>query len=178
MNSLRSAGYFETYLVELRAHTQGLPDAEQRLLHCMAGEWLPLSLAQLHYETCDRLSLSEATVLKLAQQGDGAEVRRTWLAQLIGNAKHASASPWTVLQLLQKLWERGSDGGAVAAYRVSPNEALVQYAGCNLFEIRYFRDVVRALLCLLCGHVCEDLVVVAPARMQQGSATYRLRWRA
>ncbi|HEX6245251.1 MAG TPA: hypothetical protein VFZ61_30220 [Polyangiales bacterium] len=61
-------------------------------------------------------------------------------------------------------------------FRLGEREAVVHYVGCALFDIRHFRHAVRAVLCVLGGHVCEELQVVPLPQERPGSSAFHLRW--
>lgn len=176
--SLRSSHHFDAYLQALRGLDRSIATvAEQRLLNCVAGEWLPMSIARAHYDACNALSLSESELLRMAVEGDGGQVRRAWHAQFIGAAERPDATPWNILPQLQKLWLRTANGGAAAVYRRGQNRATVEYVGCELFDVRHFRLAVRAVLFVLTEHFCEDFQISTEPQQHPGSACFQLRWR-
>ncbi|WP_394846861.1 hypothetical protein LZC95_05270 [Pendulispora brunnea] len=61
-------------------------------------------------------------------------------------SKRFTFSPWPVLGQLPHLWRRYFVGGGVAIYQEGPKDARVEYVGCTLATIPYFR---RAFLLLV-----------------------------
>ena len=168
LTGLRANGHFDAYLRALRAH-------RTELLSCVAGSWLPLHVVRAHYEACQTLGLSEQDVLSMAL-GEGGDVRRTWHASVIGAAKREDATPWAVFVNLHKLWLRGANGGACAVYRSGDHQARIEYVGCELFDIPYFRHAVRAVLVIFAGHVCPELRAMTLPQQEPGQISYQLRW--
>jgi hypothetical protein len=165
---LRLHGYFDRY-------REGLAEYESEILSCVAGSWLTIKVARAHYEACQSLGLRQEDVLEMAA-GEAGSVRRTWHASMIGMAQREDATPWTVLSTLHKVWLRGADGGAVAVWRCGERQARVEYVGCELFDIAYFRHAVRAVLFIFAQHVCGGLQVTASAQQEPGQVCYQLRW--
>lgn len=178
LESLRSLGHFDRYHAALRAieARRGIA-CEQELLSCVAGQWLTMAIARAHYEACDTLGLDERAQLHMAIEGDGGQVRRAWHAQIVNAAQKESASPWNILPQLPKLWLRSADGGAAAVYRQGDNQAVVEYVGCELFDVRYYRGAVRAVLYILSDHMCEELTVTTLPQAEPGQTAFQLRWR-
>lgn len=168
LTGLRSNGHFEAYSRALRSY-------RTELLSCVAGSWLPMHVVRAHYEACQTLGFSEQDALSMAV-GEGGEVRRTWHASVIGAAKRDDATPWAVFANLHKLWLRGANGGACAVYRAGDHQARIEYVGCELFDIPYFRHAVRAVLVIFAGHVCPELRIVTLPQQEPGEISYQLRW--
>lgn len=167
---LRANGYLEQYRAALPPHAA-------ELLSCVAGSWLPVQLVREHYLTCQTLGLDQDDLLRMALS-EGGNVRRTWHANVIGAAQRATSSPWEVLSQLHKLWLRGANGGAVAVYRAAEGRARVHYVGCELFDISYFRNAVRAVLTILADHVCADVNITTLPQQEPGETSFLLQWSA
>jgi hypothetical protein len=109
----------------------------------------------------------------------GGSVRRAWHAALISAAERPGTSIWTILVQLHKLWLRSANGGAVSVIQTGPSSADLEYVGCELFDIGYFRLAVRSVLLLLGEHLCNEVSVdVLPRPGAQGRATFRMKWRS
>jgi hypothetical protein len=167
LQGLRQRGHFEHYVSLLSGH-------QDEILNAVAAAWVPVAIAQVHYETCERLGLPPGEVEAMAR--DSGAIRRQWYATIIASAYRDDTTIWTILAQLQKLWLRSANGGAVAVYRLGPKRARVEYARCALLEIAYFREALRVVLLLLGEHICDGMTIVqAPTRLPEGAA-YAMQW--
>ncbi len=146
------------------------------LVYCVPGSWLSAALVMRHYEACDRLALSTATLLEV-----GSEVtRRIHGPALALGRSVASASgvtPWTILGRLDKLWGRVTKGGAVVVARLGPKEARVEVIGLPVARLRYNRiataGIVRGVVQLFCR---STWVHELPAICTSTTLGYNLQW--
>jgi hypothetical protein len=166
--ALRHGGHFEKYCELLGAH-------REQLLSCVAGTWLPIEVASDHYRACDALELTPERHLAMTM-GPGGQVRRSWYAPLIATAEQTDATPWSILPLLHRMWLRSADGGAAAVYRLGPNKARVEYVGCELFAIPYFRQATRTILLVLMGRMCKKPTVRTLVPPSSADAEYLIGW--
>jgi hypothetical protein len=168
LEGLRCNGHFERYLQALEAH-------HDEILTCVAGSWLSIAVVRSHYEACERLALSPEELETMARSGGS--VRRAWHAALIAATERPGSSIWTILPQLHKLWLRSANGGAAAVVQTGSHAAEVEYVGCELFDIAYFREAVRAVLLLLGEHMCNEISVDSlPSK--EGQAAFRMKWRS
>jgi hypothetical protein len=145
--SLRNGGYYDRYLTGLGPH-------REEIVGCLAGTWLSIDLVREHYEACEALGLTDAQYAAMTE-GDGGRTRNAWLSKIVAIAAHAGATPWTVLPFLRRVWHRSADGGRVDIERCGPTQARVDYSGCALFEIAYFRRAVGLRIRALAGRVAS-----------------------
>jgi hypothetical protein len=169
LESLRTAGLLERYLAALddRHH--------EEILSCVAGAWLPMALVRAHYLACDTLAISNLEMAAM-KRGPGGHVRRAWFTNYIAAADKAKDSPWTILSQLDRTWHRGADGGAVGVFRLGPKQGRIEYVGCELFDIAYFRQSVRAVLHVLVGRFATAPVVRILPHTASGEGHYHLQW--
>jgi hypothetical protein len=146
-----------------------------RILSCVAGEWLPMAVVSAHYRACDALGLSNLEMNAMSR-GPGSHVRSAWFSNYIAAAEKAKDSPWTILSQLDRTWHRGADGGAVGVFRLGPKQGRAEYVGCELFDIPYFRQSVRAVLHVLVGRFGTAPVVRLLPHSASGEAHYHLQW--
>ena len=170
LQTLRELGHFARYERHLPAVHR---DA---VLLAVAGVWLPMPVARAHYEACQALGLDEGAVLAMGLRS-GERAQGTVLKTAVRMARGVGASPWTVFPQLNRLWERGADGGAAAVYEVGPKEAVVHTVGCELFDVPYFRlafaGVMRGVVQLFSSRAyLHD--VTAPA--WRGECALRVQW--
>ena len=144
LQSLKTRGHLARY-------TELLP-AEQRdtILHCIAGQWFPISIGFAHYETCDRLGLS------LEEQREiGSDVSRriheSFLSFVVQMAKGVGVTPWTVLVRGNQLWGRILRGGGLQVTKLGPKDAHIELAGLPLLQIPYFRTAAQGIYQLAIG---------------------------
>jgi hypothetical protein len=170
LQTLKERGHYARYEQLLaREHRDAV-------LLSVAGVWLPMAVAVAHYTACDELGLPGAEVLAMgaraSERAQGAVLDTA--ARL---ARGAGVSPWTIFPHMQRLWERGADGGAAAAYKVGPKEAVVHTVGCALFDVPYFRlafaGVVLGVVRLFCEQAyVHDVTGAAPSH----ECALRFQW--
>jgi hypothetical protein len=135
---LRKEGHYERYLSIVSEH-------RNEILSCVAGAWLHVSVARTHYEACDALNLSLGEQVALGRAA--AEQSRTgWISQALRVIRAAGATPWSLVGYLDRMWQRGMNGGAVAVFGTGPKEARLEFIGCELFEIPYFCRAYRGVI--------------------------------
>jgi hypothetical protein len=169
LGALKTQRYYDRYLEALpRAH-------HEDIFSLVAGIWVPISLARVHYEACDRLKLSVSEQIALGRAvGDRAQ--GTILSTGVRMAKAAGVTPWTVIPQYPRFWQRGVEGGALAVYKLGPKEARIEIVGCELFSIGYFRAAFRGVLQGMADLFCRtSFIHDVPTRVAD-DATYRFQW--
>ena len=147
LQSLKARGHFTQYERLLPAgHASAI-------LTCVAGVWLPNAVARAHYETCGMLGLPRQEQFEMGLTvGDRAQ--GTVLQTAVRVANEAGVDPWSIFARVQRLWERGADGGAAAVYKAGPKEAILEVVGDELFDVPYFRNafggVMQGIVRLFC----------------------------
>jgi len=152
LESLKAAGLGEAYAAV------SPPEVQSAIASAVAGMWLPIELAIVHYEACDSLGLSSDSAAQLGR----ATFDRTkgmLLGAATGMARSAGVNPWTLIPYLQRFWLRGYDGGGVRAIKKGPKEVEVHIAGCPVLATRYYRGALRGLFSVLLELVCEKAYV-------------------
>lgn len=165
LEALRASEHWEDYLASLREH-------RDEVLAAIAGAWLPMDVAGAHYRACEALGLSSAQVAAMVSRGD---IRKAWYAPYIDLAKRAG-SPWEILLLLDRMWRRSVDGGAVSIVRLGDAQARIDFRGCELFDIAYFREGVRTVLTALLAHACELPEVRILPQAESGEGCFVAQW--
>lgn len=139
----------------LERYTELLPVAHhQTILHCIAGQWFPLSIAFAHYRACDQLGLT------LEQQKDiGSDVSRriheTFLGVVVQMAKGVGVTPWTVLSRGNQLFSRIARGGGLQVTKLGPKDAQIEIARLPLLEVPYFRTACQGIYQVAIGMFAE-----------------------
>lgn len=166
LGGLRGSGHWDRYVASLSEH-------REEILSAVAGAWLPMQVACAHYRACDGLGLSTGEVI--AMVGGTGDIRRAWYAPYIALAKRAD-SPWEVLYLLDRMWSRSVNGGGVSIVRVRDEQARIDYTGCELFDVAYFREAVRTVLLALLAHVCERPVMRVLPQTEPATGHFIATW--
>lgn len=139
LRALRSRGRYEEYLARLPPHHRELVQT------AIAGLWLPIDVAVVHYEACQSLGFTPSEQFDI-----GREVTRfalnTSYSVALRMAREAGVTPWSCFALQGKLWEQVWSGGAVGVFKVGPKEARVELHGWPCAKVPYCRNALRGLL--------------------------------
>jgi hypothetical protein len=170
IQSLKERGHFESYRALLpKEHAE-------EILMAVAGLWMPMHIASVHYGACDALQLPRAELVELGR-ASGQRAQGTVLKTAAALAKGGGATPWSAFANMQRLWDRGADGGGVAVYKVGPKEAVTETVGCELLDIPYFRTAY-ATICISVAEMFSPKVYVhdlGPSNASS-SCTLRFQW--
>lgn len=132
LQSLRTRGLLERY-------TALLPVAHRdSILHCIAGQWIPLELGRLHYSTCDALGLSESTQRQIGMDVS-LRIHETFLGVIVRMAKGVGVTPWAALAKANQTHARVVRGGGIQVTKLGPKDAIIEIAQLPLLEIPYVR---------------------------------------
>lgn len=169
IESLRLRGWFDDYLRALD------PAHRDTLVNAVAATWLPLEAAKAHYAACDSLPL---TPDQQAQAGRGTfdGSRGTLMGTAIGLARGAGVTPWEVMPQLQRIWDRGCDGGGILVVRAGPKDAHVDIVQCPLLASPYMRHGMRGLTAAIVEMFCTRAYVTERRPGSGAAAHYRVQW--
>jgi hypothetical protein len=139
LRSVRDRNLFEKYLSILpRQH-------HDAILAAVAGTWLPIAVAEAHYQTCDALGFSVQEQVQIGLEV-AQRIQGTFLGTMVKLAKGGGATPWHALEHYQKLWDRlMAGGGGVQLARLGPKEGKIRIVGLSLSRIPYFRVAFRGI---------------------------------
>jgi hypothetical protein len=168
LQTLRERGHFEQYRRLLSAH-------HDIILTALAGSWLPMEVAKAHYDACNRLGLSVDEQLTMGMNV-GNRAQGTVLSSAVKAARGAGVTPWTIVPQFHRLYQRGVNGGAAAAFKVGPKEARAEFIGCELFDIDYFRHAFRGVLLNVGQLFTEKQYIHDMPRRRRGEAIFKLQW--
>ncbi|MGO9000310.1 MAG: hypothetical protein ACLQVI_43850 [Polyangiaceae bacterium] len=168
LQTLRERGHFESYRRQLTAH-------HDEILSALAGSWLPIAIARSHYEACDRLGLDIEEQLTMGRKV-GNRAQGTILSSAVRAARGVGVTPWTIIPQFDRLYRRGANGGAAAVFKLGPKEARVEFVGCELFDIDYFRNAFRGVLLNVGSLFCERQYIHDVPRRRRGEAIFKLQW--
>jgi hypothetical protein len=91
-------------------------------------------------------------------------------------AKGAGVTPWTLLGQLDRLFRRGFEGAAVAAYRVGPKEARADAVALPLLRIPYFRRGLGVVLETMVSLFCRRAYITDLDPRVSDEVRYRVQW--
>ncbi len=140
LTTLRELGYFERYRALLPAAYH------EAILFTIAPEWLPISIGEAHYGTCDALGLSDA---ELERIGELVSVRimGTFLGTVLrASGRNVGTSPLIPLAKYDVLWGRLMQGGSCSVEKTGPKDVVIRSNGASLFETRYFRVAYNGVI--------------------------------
>jgi len=170
IRSLREHGYYDAYLKELP------PPLHATMASLVAGVWIPVSVAIAHYEACDRLGIAYVDQLVLGREAS-TRAQSTVLSTALRLTKQAGVTPWTVIAQIQRLWDRMFRGGGVAAWKLGPKEARVEFVGCPIARVPYFRVGLQGVLLGVGEMFCERMYLQEiPALCTRSTLAFRGAW--
>ena len=141
----------------------------------MAGAWIPIHVARVHYEACDALDLTITEQVAMGRNvGDRAQ--GTLLSTAVKAARGAGITPWTIVPQFDRLYRRGCNGGAAAVFKLGPKEARAEFVGCELFDVDYFRHAFRGVLLNVGALFCAKQYIHDMPRRRRGEAIFQLQW--
>jgi hypothetical protein len=168
IQALRTRGMFDAYF-------KLLPDQHHdNILSMVAGVWIPIELAKVHYETLDRLIPSEVEQLEMGR--DVADrIHRTILATVAKAATGAGVTPWMGLSAFPKLWERTFEGGGVEVHKLGPKDARIDLVKLALLDVPYFHRAFRGVLAAGIELFCRK-AFVTPMPKRSDLWPFKLQW--
>jgi hypothetical protein len=128
---LLASGRFAAYESRLA------PATRRDLADVVAASWLPIAIAEEHFRAIDGLDIPEADVLSLTTAA-AREVQGVFLSTLSKMARGGGLTPWSVVPLSGRVWERLFIGGALGVAREGPKDAVVVVVGQPLIASRYY----------------------------------------
>ena len=169
IESVRRRGRFADYERNLPA------EHKDALVHAVAATWIALDAARAHYAACDALGLSsEQQVLAGRATFDGA--RTTLMGTAVGLARGAGVTPWHVMPMLQRVWDRGCDGGGIMVVQAGPKDAHIDIVQCELVASPYMRNGLRGLIAAMMELFCTRAYVTERRPCGPASVHYRVQW--
>jgi len=169
LQTLREMSLFDAYF-------QRLPQKEhERILSIVAGTWVPIDVALLHYRTCESLDVGPST---LAEIGNSVSKRfqGTFLSTVLRVAAGSGGvTPWTPLTQIQRLYDRVFQGGAVSVAKLGPKEARTDFIGNPLCSVGYYRGGLKAIIAAT-ADLFSRKAIVREVRSGETSVSYRVSW--
>jgi hypothetical protein len=168
--SIREAGRFDDYAARLPLKHRPL------LLEAVAGMWIPIEIARVHYETCESLGLP---VDQQVNNGRATfdKTRGIFLGTMLRMARESGVTPWTITLYFQRFWERGYDGGGISVTKLGPKEARLDVVEVSLCDCRYYRNALRGLTAGVLELFCTKAYVTErPGLRAPASVSFRIQW--
>lgn len=169
LQTLREMNLYDTYIARLS------PKNMEQIVSIVAGTWVPMELALLHYQTCESLDVGPST---LAEIGNAVSKRfqGTFLSTVLRVAAGSgTVSPWTPLTQVQRLYDRVFQGGAVSITKLGPKEARLDFVANPLCVIGYYRGGLKAIITAT-GELFSRKCVVREVQCGETSVAYRMSW--
>ncbi len=170
IRALREEGHYARY-VEL------LPGAQRdAILNCVAPQWMPVELAVVHYDACNRLGLSSSQMLEMGSRV-AKHAQGTFVKTIVAFVTSAGATPWTMLAQGRRMWERAWVGSGLSVVKLGPKEARIEIVGCPCARIAYFRGANRGILQSVVQILSTRAYVNEVPRLSgDTSLAYKLQW--
>lgn len=170
VRALRERNLIEKYLAHLPA------EHHDAILSTVVGVWLPVKVAEAHYDACDALGLSAQDLVAIGSEV-GLHAQGIVFSVAINLAKGAGVTPWLLLPRLPEVWHRIWIGGGVAIYKLGPKDARVEIGGWTCARATYCRVAMRGVLQGLTQLFCERAYVrEVPALCTKLTLGYRIAW--
>lgn len=130
---LKANGYYDRYAALIDGSV-----LEQLQALAMAPSWIPIDLALLHYDACERLQLSDAQFAALGKRV-GDRVQDVTLIASTKKAAQKGQDLWQDIGALHRMWPRLFQGGSVQIVKVAPKALLAEERGFTLNRFHYYR---------------------------------------
>jgi hypothetical protein len=152
------------------------PSARTTLFEASAMDWIPMSFGLAHYAALDAMSLSHELCIALGGDVSHA-INGAFLNTVARLAGNLGASPFTPLARAAKVYARNFRGGAIAVFRVAPNEARFEVRGAPMARSRVHCDTIEGSLLDGCAPFASTAKVSEiTASKSPTSYAYRIRW--
>jgi hypothetical protein len=133
-------------------------------------------VATAHYRACEELRLTPSLQLEVGFRA-GKWAIGTMLGTAMRLSRFAGATPWTIIQGADRIWNRAYEGGAMRIFRAGENEALVEtHKNPLLTNLEFCRNSYRGFCLALYGLVTERMSCRVLNILPQ-EVHYRVVWR-
>jgi hypothetical protein len=168
---LQDCGHYERYasLVD--------PTVLEQLLASLAPGWIPIELADGHYEACDTLNLSEAELSKLGA-GVGDRLQETTLVSTAKKARGPDVDVWGAAASMHRMWPRLYQGGSVQMVKQAQKVALIELLGFRLSRHAYYRRASLTAMVSVYGAVGAriEAAKIVSYNVGRDELVFRLSW--
>jgi hypothetical protein len=170
-DQLRASGRFAEYESFLSREVREELDA------VLVASWQRVSLASEHYSAVDQLGFTDTEVAALTASA-AEKLHGIFLSTLSKMVRSSGVTPWSVVPLSGKIWNRLFVGGAVAVAQEGPKDARIVVAGLPLIKSRYLRVGLAQHLATAIRFVVASRPYVQPQRLDlsRGRAEFLIQW--
>lgn len=126
---LKARGYYERY-VELLA-----PESRDQVLYMTAMSWVPIELAWVHFEACDRLDFADVETIE-----QGYLAAKASAPVMLGTLfRGVGLTPVDAVRALGRVWDRIHVGGGCLALQTGPKDVYIEQRGNMGARSRFYR---------------------------------------
>jgi hypothetical protein len=157
---LKEAGHYDDYMARYPA------EHGERVKHALASTWLPIDAIVAHFETLDRIGLSDAQIASLAERL-GANIFDQLFATIVRTIRAAGGGDgiWLGFKQADRVMSRMYNGGSCRVTQTGPKDALYELRGLpgvnsrasRLSQCGFFRGVMS-----ITAKACVVKVVPSP----------------
>lgn len=172
LQTLRELGHYDRYLALLA------PSYRDQVTLVLASSWLPLDLAEAHYQACDGLELDSSSMVEIGE-AVAKRIMGTFLGTLMRTGRNlgTALSPWVLFQNYHRICERIIDGGTFVVTEAGPKDAIIDTRGLPLFRFNYFRTATLGLFRGSAGMFAKTCYArELPSRSRRDQMVVSLRW--
>lgn len=172
IQSLKQRGHWDRYSEMVPA------EHRETIVHCIAGEWFPLTVGFAHYETCDSLQLTAEQQREIGEDVSR-RIHETFLGVVLQMAKGVGVTPWTILPKGNQIYGRILRGGGTRVTKLGPKDVQIEIARLPLLEIPYFRTAMQGIYQLAVGMFAKRTQVrllAAQSRVPGTLTTLQVSW--
>jgi hypothetical protein len=170
-DQLRAVGRFSDYQRQLSG------TVSKELDEVLPASWLPIQLAEEHYDAIDRLEMADAEIQSVTAAA-ARQIQGVLLTTMSKMARAGGLTVWSIVPLTGKVWERLFVGGALGVAREGPKDAVAVVAGHPLIRSRYHRLGFAQHLANAVRFVAGKQAYVRPRQMDalRGRAEFLVQW--
>ena len=168
VQALREYGFYAKYLSLLPTKHH------EDILSVVAGNWVPIELAQVHYGTCERLDVPASTLFEIGTSV-AKRVQGTFLGTVLRLAAGGGVTVWTGLSQMDRLYERIFVGGGCRVTKLGPKEARLEFVQNPLCAYAYYRGGLRGTITASC-ELFSRKVILREVSASADSVAYRASW--
>jgi len=140
LQSLRKRDLYQRYIDLLP------PEHHATVRSMIAGQWVPMRVAEAHYDACEALGIDKREVNGIGREV-GDRIEGTFLATMVRMAGSVGATPWTALSYVDRLYDRVfAGGGGAGVFKLGPKDAEFHLVGVPLGRIPYFRSAMAGVV--------------------------------
>jgi hypothetical protein len=169
IKALREHRRFDEYAAALD------PAHRDVLVTTVAGAWLPVDLAVIHYRACDAIQLTHDETVAIGLEV-GARAHESVLHTVKRIASGAGVTPWTLAAQYDRLYPRMFDGGAFRIVRLGPKDGVIEISHCPLADSAYFRSAFCGVNLAGMNLVSTKAYVRLQSRPAPHAFAIRLSW--